>query len=140
MVIQRWQTLILLLAVALMCVFFMTPFAVENASNAEASREVFVTEAPVFMIINIVIAVLLFIAIFLYKNLRRQMTVTLVSIVLIAASIVSCGFILYAGMPDAAPVWLGGVSLLIVTLVLALAAYRFMGRDRKLLSSYDRLR
>ena len=43
-------------------------------------------------------------------------------------------------MPDAQPVLLGGIMLLVVVLVLALFAYRFMGRDRKLLSSYDRLR
>ncbi len=92
------------------------------------------------MILNVTIALLLFLAIFMFKNLRRQMTVTLLSIVLIASSIVAGCFVLYVGMPDAQPVLLGGIMLLVVVLVLALFAYRFMGRDRKLLSSYDRLR
>ncbi|MCM1066473.1 MAG: DUF4293 domain-containing protein [Muribaculaceae bacterium] len=141
MVIQRWQSLLLLIAVVLMCVFCATPYAHVAAADAAASpTPVFVYEAPVFLIINIVIAVLLFIAIFLYKNLRRQMTVTLISMVLICASAVTAGFMLYTGMPDAELEWAGGVLLLIVALVCALAAYRFMRKDRNLLRSYDRLR
>lgn len=142
MVIQRWQSLLLLIAVVLMSVFCATPFATLPASETVGGEvtEVFVKDAPVFMIINILIAVLLFISIFLYKDLKRQMTVTLASIVLIAASIVTCGFILYVGMPDATMIWFGGVTLLVVSLILAVFAYRFMRRDRNLLRSYDRLR
>lgn len=142
MVIQRWQSLLLLIAVVLMCVFCATPFATVPAAETVGGEvtEVFVKDAPVFMIINILIAVLLFISIFLYKDLKRQMTVTLASIVLIAASIVTCGFILYVGMPDATLIWFGGVTLLVVSLILAVFAYRFMRRDRNLLRSYDRLR
>ena len=142
MVIQRWQTLLLLIAVALMCVFCLTPFATipETENLAAAPTQLFVKDAPVFMILNVTIALLLFLAIFMFKNLRRQMTVTLLSIVLIASSIVAGCFVLYVGMPDAQQVLLGGIMLLVVVLVLALFAYRFMGRDRKLLSSYDRLR
>lgn len=142
MVIQRWQSLLLLIAVVLMSVFCATPFATLPASETVGGEvtEVFVKDAPVFMIINILIAVLLFISIFLYKDLKRQMTVTLASIVLIAASIVTCGFILYVGMPDATLIWFGGVTLLVVSLILAVFAYRFIRRDRNLLRSYDRLR
>lgn len=142
MVIQRWQSLLLLIAVALMCVFCLTPFATVPAGEAVENgvSEIFIKDAPVFMVLNIVIAVLLFISIFLFKDLKRQRTVTLISIVLLAASLVTCGFILYVGMPDANVIWFGGVSLLVVCLILALFAYRFMGRDLRLLRSYDRLR
>lgn len=142
MVIQRLQTLLLLIAVVLMAVFCLTPFATVPAADAAAAgpTSVFVKDAPVFMVLNITIALLLFLAIFMFKNLRRQMTVTLLSIVLVAASIVTGCFVLYVGMPDATPVLFGGIVLLGVVLVLALFAYRCMGRDRKLLSSYDRLR
>ncbi|MDE6157280.1 MAG: DUF4293 domain-containing protein [Muribaculaceae bacterium] len=141
MVIQRWQSLLLLIAVVLMCIFCATPYAQISAADATAEPTgIFVYEAPVFLIINIVIAIVLFLAIFMYKNLKRQMTVTLISIVLICASMATCGFILYSTMPDAELIWTGGVLLLVIALVCALAAYRFMGKDRKLLRSYDRLR
>lgn len=139
MVIQRWQTLLLLLAVILMCIFCATPYAHVSALETEAAP-VYVYDAPVFLTINAVIAALLFIAIFMYKNLRRQMTVTLISMVLICASAVTAGFIIYRAMPDATLVWTGGVILLFASLVCALAAYRLMRRDRNLLRSYDRLR
>ena len=133
MVIQRWQSVLLLIAVVLMCIFCATPYAqVKAIESADPT--------PVFLILNIVIAALLFIAIFLFKNLKLQMRVTLITILLIAASMVTCGFILYASMPDAELIWTGGVLLLVAAMVCALFGLRFMRKDRNLLRSYDRLR
>ena len=141
MVIQRIQTLFLLLAVAFMAMFCLTPFAtIVCAESAESWTPVFVKDAPVFMVLNLVIAVLLFLGIFMFKNLRQQMKVTLVSIVLICASIVTFGFVLFVGMPGAHIIWTGGVLLLVAALICALFAYRGMKKDHKLLTSYDRLR
>ena len=140
MVIQRWQNLLLLIAIVLMCIFCSTPYAVRAAVDGAEPTSVFVKDAPVFLILNLVIAALLVIGRFLFKNLKRQMTATLISIVLVCASIVTCGFMLYASMPDAELIWTGGVVLLVLTLICALAAYRFMRKDRNLLRSYDRLR
>lgn len=141
MVIQRIQTLFLLMAVIFMAIFCFTPIAtLEVAESADSFSPVFVKDAPVFMVLNILIALLLFIGIFMFKNLRRQMTVTLASMVLICASIVTFGFVLYVGMPGAHIIWTGGVLLLIAALIAALLAYRSMKKDKKLLSSYDRLR
>ncbi len=138
MVIQRWQNLLLLIAVILMCIFCLTPYATRVTEGG--NEAIYASDAPVFLVINIVIAALLFIGIFFFKNLKRQMTVTILSIVLLCASIITCGFMLYKAMPDADLVWTGGVALLIVTLICAMAAYRFMRKDRNLLRSYDRLR
>lgn len=141
MVIQRIQTLFLLLAVVFMAMFCLTPFAtLDCAESAESWAPVFVKDAPVFMVLNLVIAVLLFLGIFMFKNLRQQMKVTLVSIVLICASIVTFGFVLFVGMPGAHIIWTGGVLLLVAALICALFAYRGMKKDHKLLTSYDRLR
>ncbi len=141
MVIQRIQTLFLLLAVGFMILFCLTPFASAEAANAADSfTPVFVKDAPVYMILNIVIAVLLFLGIFMFKNLKQQMKVTVASMLLICASIVSFGFLLFVGMPDAHVIWTGGVLLLVCALVCALFAYRGMKKDHKLLTSYDRLR
>ena len=140
MVIQRWQTLLRLIAVALMCVFCCTPWAYRAAEGTLEAIPVLVSDAPVLLVINIVIAALLFLSIFMFNNLKRQMTVTILSMVLICASIVTCGLMLYVAYPGASLVWTGGVLLLLAALVCALFAYRFMKKDRKLLSSYDRLR
>ncbi|MDE6278226.1 MAG: DUF4293 domain-containing protein [Muribaculaceae bacterium] len=141
MVIQRIQTLFLLLAVGFMALFCLTPFATLDVAEASDSMTpVFVKDAPVYMILNIVIAVLLFLGIFMFKNLKLQMKITLASMVLICASIVSFGFVLYVGMPDAHIIWTGGAVLLVCALISTLLAYRGMKKDHRLLTSYDRLR
>lgn len=140
MVIQRWQSVLLLFAVVLMCVFCATPYATRTAVESAELTQVFVSDAPVYLVLNIAITALLFISIFLYKNLKFQMKVTLISIVLIAASIVTCGIMLYASMPDATLIWTGGVLLLLAALICAIFALRFMRKDHNLLRSYDRLR
>lgn len=140
MVIQRWQSLFLLIAVVLMCVFCATPYARIAAVESVEPTDVFVSDAPVFLVLNIVIAVLLFLAIFLFKNLKLQMRVTLISIVLIAASVVTGAFIVYNHMPDATLILTGGLVLLVLSMVFAIVALRMMKKDHRLLTSYDRLR
>ena len=124
-----------------MGVFCLTTVAVEAAAGAEADAvKHFICEAPVLLIVNILIAVLLVITIFLYRNLRQQMKVTLMCMMLIAASIVASVFVLYNQWPGAEFYWFGGILLLGASLIFALAAYRSMKKDYKLLRSMDRLR
>ncbi len=129
----------LALAVIVMAIFCSTPFATVSAT-AEQVESVYLKDAPVLMIVSILIGVVLFLSIFMYKDLKRQMTMTLVSMVLLVAAIVTGIFIVYYAMPDAQLVIFGGVTLLVVTFILALGAYTMMNRDRKLLDSYNRLR
>lgn len=138
MVIQRIQTLMLLIAIAMMAVFCFTPYATLMADSVPTA--VYVKDAPVFLTLNIVIAVLLFLIIFMYKDLRRQIRMTVLALLLICASIVTCGFILVVGLEDATPVLLGGVSLLVLALLFGLLALRGMRHDRRLLAGADRLR
>lgn len=140
MVIQRWQSVLLLVAAVLVGIFCFTPLAQEAAVEQSMPVSHSIAEAPVLLIVNLLIAVLLIIAIFMFKNLRQQRKVTLVTIVLIAASIVSSIFVVYNSWPGASFYWFGGVLLLCVALILAVGAYRLMGKDQKLLRSYDRLR
>lgn len=141
MVIQRWQTLLLLVAVVLMGFMCVSPLAQSAVVEASvAPTKFFVHEAPVFLILNIVIAVLLFLDIFMFKNLRLQMRVAVFSLVLMAASAVTGGFILYQAMPDATIVWTGAVLLLVLAAFFAVMALRMMKKDYKLLRSVDRLR
>lgn len=140
MQIQRIQTLFLLLAVVVMCTFCLTPFATSAAAADGTATHVFVKDTPVLLVLNACIAVLLLLNIFMYRNLRRQMTLTLISIVLLAGSAVACGFVVTVGMPGSSLIWGGGVMLLLVALLLAVFAYRGMSNDRRKLASYDRLR
>lgn len=139
MQIQRIQSLFLLLAVVVMCIFCLTPYAQHVADDGTATS-VFMKDTPVLLVVNACIAVLLLLNIFMYNNLRRQMRLTLLSVVLLAGSAVACGFVVTVGMPGSRLVWTGGVLLLLVALVLVVFAYRGMRSDRRKLASYDRLR
>ena len=139
MQIQRLQSLLLLLAVAVMCILCLTPYA-QNIAADGTPTPVFMKDTPVLLVVNICIAVLLLLNIFMYKNLRKQMRVTLLSILLLAGSCVASGFVITIGMPGARLIWTGGVLLLIVALILTISAYRCMRRDHRKLTSYDRLR
>ena len=129
----------LLIAAIFIGVFCFTPFATVAAEGAEPTA-MFVKDAPVLLILNIVVAALLLITIFMYHNLRQLMKMTILAIVLICASMVTSGFVIGVGMENATPVLLGGVVLLVLALLFALLAYRGMKRDHKLLRSMDRLR
>ncbi len=136
MVIQRWQTVFLLLAVIMMAVLCFSPFA--QVGTDGSMQALHTHRVPVFLVVNILIAVLLFLSIFMYRNLRRQMMVTLVSMVLIAASMATGAFILYDGY---AKVELLGTDILLIgALFMAVAAYSRMRKDKRTLSSYDRIR
>lgn len=124
----------LLVAAILVGIFCFSPFAHTDA------EQIYTSDAPVFMILNIVIAALLLIVIFMYKNLKKQKRMTILCMVLICASIVTSAFIMFANDPHATPVLAGGVILLVFALVFAMLAYRGMSRDHKLLRSVDRLR
>lgn len=140
MVIQRIQTLLLLIAAILVGVFCLSPVAVEAADVEAAVVKHFISEAPVLLTVNILIAVLLVIDIFMYKNLRQQKKVTLLCMLLIAASITATIFVLYNQWPGAVFYWFGGILLLGAALVFTLVAYRGINKDHKLLRSMDRLR
>lgn len=139
MQIQRIQTLMLLVAAILTGLFCCMPFASREVGDA-ASQALYAKDAPVLLVLNIAITVLLLIVIFMYKNLRQQMRMTVLSIVLICGSIVTSGFIIYVGYADATPVLAGGVLLLVAALVFAIVAFRGMKHDHHLLRSMDRLR
>ncbi len=138
MVIQRIQTLFLFIGCLAMIFFCFVPMG--NATVGTELVKLLPTDYPVFLTVNILIAVLLFLAIFLYKNTRMQKTVTLLSMLLIAVSAVTGGFLIYGDSRGAEVEWFGGVILLVITMIMAIAAYRGIRKDENLLSSYDRLR
>lgn len=133
MVIQRLQTLWLLISMVLVVVAALRPIAWCG------EIPVYVSDYPVLAILTWLIACLLFICIFTYKNLKLQKSISMLALALmVILSIV--GFIYEARlMPDAVPEWGGGVLFLILAAILDVMAYRGMVRDHKKLRDSDRL-
>lgn len=142
MVIQRWQSVWLLVATILIAVFCFMPMAIVPAAAEEASMTALMpSDMPVFLTVNILAALLLFLSIFLYKNTKRQKTLTLVSMLLIVVMIVTETLVLFNWNTEAGAVeWLGSIFLLLGALVFAALAYRGISKDQKLLRAADRLR
>lgn len=141
MVIQRWQSVLLLIAAICMALFCFTPFASFNdPASADSLSVASPSDFIVFLVLNLTISAMLFISIFMFRNLKRQLTVTLLSILLMAVSAVTGIFIVYGRLDGGRiEIW-GGALLLVLALVAALWAYRRIVRDRRLLASMDRIR
>ena len=133
MVIQRIQTLWLLIAMILVIVAALRPFAWLG------DQAVYVDDYPVLAVITWLIACMLFICIFTFKNLRLQKNIAIWSLVLMVVLAVT-GFVYQAQlMPEAVPEWGGGVLFLVLAAVFDVMAYRGMQRDRKKLRNSERL-
>lgn len=135
MVIQRLQSLFLFFASVIMGIFCFMPFA-----NNEAGGVFYPENSLVFLSVNILIALLLMLSIFMFRNLRRQKTVVLVSMLLMVASAVTGSCTIYTTMENPQLAWDGGALMLLCSMLLTVAAYRRIVADEKLLKSYDRLR
>ncbi len=142
MVIQRWQSVWLLFAAILVAVFCFVPVAVVIDPATElATANLTMADFPVLAIVNGLVALLLFLAIFMYKNTKRQKTVTLLSMLLICVVAVVTVTIALRGNTEAARVEIGGsVVLLLGAVIFTAMAYRGIRHDEKLLRAADRLR
>lgn len=133
MVIQRWQSVYLLIASVMMGFFCYLPMATADEVN------ICVYQQPVYLTLNILIVILSFISIFMFKNLSRQKTVVKVNMFLMLVSAISGAVIIYLGT-NMTIEWTGAPLLLGAALVITLAAYSRIRADERLLKSYDRLR
>lgn len=156
MVIQRWQSLFLLLVCILMgCFTFMslgqfqlTDFSLNFTTLGITYEGEATGGAPTgtyastlyFFILSITSFILPFIAIFLFKNLRLQKIVCVIEAMFIIA-VIACGILIgYTAVSDATPSWSSIVIAPFISLVLALMAYNGVRRDMNLLRSVDRIR
>lgn len=140
MVIQRIQSLFLLIASVLMLLFiFVVPVATVHAGDAVTT--VYVKDVLELLVINAIVAALLFVCIFLFKNIKMQIKATLLTIILLVVAMATGAFILSAKMPEGTEVaWVGSAIITVFALIFALAAWSRMRRDHKTLRDYDRLR
>ena len=133
MVIQRIQTLWLLIATTLMVIAAFRPFSWVGL------QPVYVMDFTVLAVITWLIVGILLITIFTFKNLRLQKKLCLLSIFLMIVLAV-VGFIYQARLiPEAVPEWGGGVLFLTLSAICVSFAYRGMSRDQKKLRDSDRL-
>jgi len=149
MVIQRIQSVYLLIAVILMAVFAFFPALTFELGGREfvygaleAGRVGAEHIDPLMLMLVILISLLALIDIFLYKNLQRQMTVCFVDIILglamlIAIAIQAC----VIGGRDGVTVnvqWY--LCLPVLSIIMLMLAHKSMSRDKKTLRDADRLR
>lgn len=152
--IQRIQTLYLLIATALMAVTIFTPMAQFFDGTQEYTLTVFalkdaagVTAQPtIYMGILLALAgVLPFIVIFLFKNRQLQIRLCAAEIVLLVGSLVVMGIYYYlsARLFDSVN-GLGnlklGVIMPLLSIVFVALATRAIFRDEVLVRSLDRIR
>ena len=97
---------------------------------------------PLMLMLVILICLLAFIDIFLYKNLQRQMTVCFVDIIIGLAMLVAIGIEAYivTGKEGLVLTWQWYLVLPILSIIFLMLAHRAMSRDKKMLRDSDRLR
>lgn len=133
MVIQRGQSVLLLLAFNLLGLAFIMPVGTVDGVDIEPTSDL-----P-FMIINITAAILAAIDIFLYRNLPLQIRIASVTMVLaIGAAIV--GALHFMVTDGFGMVVVGGFPLPLIAAIFIWIARSMMVNDRRLLAAADRIR
>lgn len=155
MVIQRWQTVLLFVAAAVMaCFSFMslgqlqTPDITLNFKSLGFFQEGISTEGvnPIelhtwyFFMLSITTIVILLIDIFLFKNLRLQQRVCQVAILFIVADACVAGLLGYRAIEGSVISWSTVALCPFIALFSAVFAYYRMASDYALLKASDRIR
>lgn len=133
MVLQRWQSLLLFVAVILMACFMLSPMAVVGTTGLMPMDYIFIWVPAVAA------ALLLLIDIFMFKNLKLQMKVAAVCLLVMLAVGISSAVVIIR-TPEAEISWMGALLYLVCAFVLTIRARLLMGKDLRLLRSVDRLR
>lgn len=135
MVIQRWQSVLLLISAIFVALAGILPYAV-TANGVDVCA----VQTPVLLCVDILVALLLLIDIFLYRNLRYQMKVTRLALGLIVVLEAAIAAYTCAGLEGATISIIGGIVMPVLALISSFVALRLMLRDYRLLRSADRLR
>ena len=140
MVINRLQTLYLMLAMLLTVLFLFFPYGYLGADELNG-----VDQAAVLVPCCVAVFIMT-VTVFLYKNLPLQKSFVGISALIVLAVVIMLVYLLadtYAvdGSPvEVKPRWGFSGLLLIAALISLYGAYRNISADQKLLRSYDRLR
>ncbi len=145
--IQRVQSIYLLLAAAANFILFKLPFAEATIPAIESSLfkdGAYTIQDNIMLVIAYVLAGALALgAIFLYKNRPLQTKIALAAIVTtaIAAVLTIMGFIQDKGQTASTEIKDGyGIGMPVFAIIFALVAIRYIRKDNELVRSMDRLR
>ena len=145
MVLQRWQSVWLLVSaicVALFCFLPVASIAFEEPAAAAGSfTAITPTDNWAVLTVGILVVVLLLVSIFSFRDTRRQKIMTIVSILLMCVLAVCASLMVYNTLaPGVSAEPLGSSLLLLGAIIFAILAYRGIRHDEKLLRAADRLR
>lgn len=156
MVIQRWQSVLLLITVVLMgCFSFMSLGQIQtetmtlNFTALELSQEGIATNnAPEFQsvstwylfAVSILSAVLSLIAIFTFKNLRLQKRLCILSILCIICVIIAAAIIGYQVIGGGQVSWSSLICAPFISLISTAMAYQRISADQRIIRESERLR
>lgn len=148
--LQRIQTLFLIIAIGLTVAFFFIPFGfapvIDSTTHQSLLQPLKCTEFIGLIIPSVISILLMAVTIFLYRNYSLQKLFALLSALSLLATI---GVVIYAVVspyvdsnPDVtiATVWGGGGLFLVAALISVYAAYHYICKDQRLIRSYDRIR
>lgn len=150
MVIQRFQTLFLLVAAVLVATFIFVPFGYSVITEDGVER--IVEEWSAYQYLGLVIpagvaALLLIVDIFLFRNMTLQKALAWVAMALTGACVGVTVYILSSGMMDVTPGvdivntrWGGGGLLLIAAMLSIGLSISRIAADQRILRNADRLR
>ena len=146
--IQRIQTIFILVAGLLVASLYILPFAdisVNNELHTFTAFGIFKGETLVFNGLPILsfiglIVLLHFIVIFLYKKRIRQIRMLAFTIILLLGLFGMFFYFTYAGFSGAKVLFKIPVAFPIVAIILDYLAIRAIGKDEALIRSMDRIR
>lgn len=156
MVIQRWQSVFLLITAVMMAVFtflslgqvqltdytlnFTTiGFTIEGIPTEGARSGYYCYTWPLF-VVSLLSFILPLINIFLFKNMRLQKNLCLIEILfLLAVLAAGCGYGYYM-FDNAVVSWSSLIVAPLIAFVADVMAYNRISHDQRLLRSADRLR
>lgn len=156
MVIQRWQSVLLLVTVALMtCFSFLSlgqvqtfnytynftciGFSVEGDPTG-GSLHGYQIYTWFLFIIAVMCAIIPFVNIFMYRNLPLQKSLCLIEILFILTAICVAGWEGYRGIPGYECQWSSLALAPFLSLILMVMAWGLISKDHRLLRSADRIR
>lgn len=142
--IQRIQSILLLLAAVALLGLFGLPFASTSepvaASALFADQKYNILDHTALSATFIAVAVICLLSIFLFNNRKLQMRLSLLAIVGAVAGL-AVASVLFSQDTAGQAAQLGlGFGLPVVSIILTFLAYRFIKKDDKLVKSMDRLR
>lgn len=156
MVIQRWQSVLLLVAAVMMGVASFATLAQINATDftylfsalgvkyagipTEGAPTGYVFDSWTLFVMGLASAILPFIAIFLFRNLKRQMRVVLISILFCLTFAAIAGVSAYDFADGASVIWNQTVCAPLLALVAEVMAWQRINSDKNKILATDRIR